>query len=190
MRRGEETRQKIPVEADTLAIDPQHDGFYGHDHYSFGVANNRLSFQYVPHQSGNLLLIAPTDKLNQFNWIVNSFTLASTSSVLCYGQISDVFGRHSVIQAAILFVLIGSVLGAGAQAWPMLLLGRGFQGLGFSGLGVVTRLILSDKVSLRENAKNNTLFNLLNGIAMGVGPVVGGYLTKVRSFIIVLQRLS
>ncbi len=84
-----------------------------------------------------------------------------------------------MIQAAILFVLIGSVLGAGAQAWPMLLLGRGFQGLGFSGLGVVTRLILSDKVSLRENSKNNTLFNLLNGIAMGVGPVVGGYLTKV-----------
>jgi MFS family permease len=125
------------------------------------------------------LLTAPTDKLNQFNWIVNAFTLASTSSVLCYGQISDVFGRHTVIQAAILFVLIGSVLGAGAQAWPMLLLGRGFQGLGFSGLTVVTRLILSDKVSLRENAKNNTLFNLLNGIAIGVGPVIGGYLTKV-----------
>jgi MFS family permease len=62
----------------------------------------------------------------------------------------------------------------------MLLLGRGFQGLGFSGLAVVTRLILSDKVSLRENAKNNSLFNLLNGIAMGVGPVIGGYLTKVR----------
>jgi MFS family permease len=179
MHHRQETRQEIQMEADTIALDPQYDGFYGSDHYRFGVANNRLSFQYVLHQSRNSLLTAPTDKLNQFNWIVNAFTLASTSSVLCYGQISDVFGRHTVIQAAILFVLIGSVLGAGAQAWPMLLLGRGFQGLGFSGLTVVTRLILSDKVSLRENAKNNTLFNLLNGIAIGVGPVIGGYLTKV-----------
>jgi MFS family permease len=118
-----------------------------------------------------------TDKLNQFNWIVTAFTLASSSSVLMYGQISDVFGRHDVIQAAILFVLIGSVLGAGAQNWPMLLLGRGFQGLGFSGLSVVTRLILADKVSLRENSKNNTLFAMLNGLSVGTGPVIGGYLT-------------
>lgn len=112
---------------------------------------------------------------------MTSFTLAQTSSVLLYGQISDVFGRHDVAQASIFFILIGSVLGAGTQAWGMLLLGRGFQGLGFSGLGVVTRLILADKVSLKENAKNNTLFTLLNGLSSGVGPVIGGYLTKVRS---------
>jgi MFS family permease len=119
------------------------------------------------------------DKLTQFNWIITAFTLTSTSSILLYGQISDVFGRHTVIQASIGFVLIGSVLGAGAQVWPMLLLGRAFQGLGFSGLGTVTKIILSDKVSLKENSKNNTIFALLNGFSVGVGPVIGGYLAKV-----------
>lgn len=120
-----------------------------------------------------------TAKLTQFNWIVTAFTLTSTSSMLLYGQISDVFGRHSVIQASIGFVLIGSVLAAGAQVWAMLLIGRALQGLGFAGLGIVTKIILSDKVSLKENSANNTLFALLNGLSIGVGPVIGGYLTKV-----------
>ena len=99
------------------------------------------------------LLNLSTDKLTQFNWIVTAFTLTSTSSMLLYGQITDVFGRHSVIQVSIFFVLIGSVFGARAQAWAMLLLSRALQGLGFAGLGIVTKIILSDKVSLKENSK-------------------------------------
>ena len=113
---------------------------------------------------------------------MTAFTLASTSTILLFGQVADVFGRHTVIQASIFFILIGSTLGAGAQAWAMLLLGRAFQGLGFAGLGIVTKIILSDKVSLKENSANNTLFALLNGLSVGVGPVIGGYLTKVSLF--------
>jgi MFS family permease len=88
----------------------------------------------------------------------------------------------TVIQVSIFFVLIGSVFGARAQAWAMLLLSRALQGLGFAGLGIVTKIILSDKVSLKENSKNNTIFGLLNGLSVGVGPVIGGYLTKVNPF--------
>jgi len=77
-------------------------------------------------------------------------------------------------------VLIGSVLGGGAQDWPMVLLGRAFQGLGFGGLGIITKVILSDKVSLKKNSLNNTIFTWFNGLSMGVGPLIGGYLTKVR----------
>jgi MFS family permease len=99
--------------------------------------------------------------------------------MLLYGQLADVFGRHVMIQTSIFFVLIGSVLGAGTQDWPMLLLGRAFQGLGFAGLGIVSRIVLSDKVSLKEASLNNTIFMWLNGVSMGVGPLIGGYLTKV-----------
>jgi MFS family permease len=125
------------------------------------------------------LLTLSIDKLTQFNWIVTAFTLAATSTMLLYGQLADVFGRHVMIQASIFFVLIGSVLGAGAQDWSMLLLGRAFQGLGFAGLGIVSRIVLSDKVSLKEASLNNTIFMWLNGVSMGVGPLIGGYLTKV-----------
>jgi MFS family permease len=62
----------------------------------------------------------------------------------------------------------------------MLLVGRALQGLGFAGLQTVTKVILSDKVSLKGISLNNTLFAFLNGASFSVGPVIGGYLTRVR----------
>jgi hypothetical protein len=38
----------------------------------------------------------------------------------------------------------------------MLLAGRGVEGLGCAGLIILIDIILADKVSLKENAKNNT----------------------------------
>lgn len=38
-------------------------------------------------------------------------------------------------------------------------------------------IILADNVSLEDNAKNNSVFAFVGGVAYSVGPVVGGYLT-------------
>lgn len=86
--------------------------------------------------------------------------------MLLYGQLADVFGRHAILQTSIFFVLIGSVVEVDAQDWPLVLLGRVFQGLGFGGLGIVMKVILSDKVSLKENSLNNTIFTWFNGLSM------------------------
>jgi MFS family permease len=77
-------------------------------------------------------------------------------------------------------MLIGSTLCAAAptNAYPMLLVGRGLQGISCAGLQILTKVILADKVSLKENAKNNTLFALVGGLGYGIGPVIGGYLTE------------
>lgn len=60
----------------------------------------------------------------------------------------------------------------------MLLLGRGIQGLGAAGINVNVRIILADKVSLRENSKNWSTFTFVSGTSYGIGPVIGGYLTN------------
>lgn len=77
-------------------------------------------------------------------------------------------------------MLVGSTLCAGAPvtAFAMLLVGRALQGVGCAGLMIVTKVILADKVSLRENAKNNTVFAIFGGIGYAIGPVIGGYLTQ------------
>lgn len=77
-------------------------------------------------------------------------------------------------------MIIGSTLCAGAPttAFPMLLVGRALQGISCSGLQILTKVILADKVSLKENAKNNTIFALVGGLGYGFGPVIGGYLTQ------------
>jgi MFS family permease len=46
----------------------------------------------------------------------------------------------------------------------MLLVGRALQGLGAAGIMNLTRIVLSDNVSLADNSKNNTVFSLVAGI--------------------------
>nr|KAK5442289.1 hypothetical protein LTR18_006142 [Exophiala xenobiotica] len=118
------------------------------------------------------------DKFNQLNWIVTAFTLTSTAFIPVFGQLADIFGRHATIQAAVLLLTIGSVLCAAAPDWPVLLLGRALQGMGTAGIQNVAMIILADSVSLKEQAVNTSIFQLMNGVGYSVGPVIGGYITN------------
>jgi MFS family permease len=71
-------------------------------------------------------------------------------------------------------MLIGSVLCAAAQTWGMLLLGRALQGMSSAGLMTNIMIILADNVTLEENAKNNSIFAFVGGVAYSIGPVIGG----------------
>ncbi|KAK2799138.1 hypothetical protein FQN51_007106 [Onygenales sp. PD_10] len=117
------------------------------------------------------------NKLDQLNWIVTAFTLTSTAFIPAFGQLADVYGRHFVLQMAMFLMLIGSVFCAAAQTWGMLLFGRALQGTSSAGIMNIVQIILADNVSLKDNAKNSTIFQLVSGISYGVGPVIGGYLT-------------
>ncbi|PYI03658.1 MFS multidrug transporter [Aspergillus sclerotiicarbonarius CBS 121057] len=117
------------------------------------------------------------NQFDELNWIVTAFSLTSTTFIPIFGQLADVFGRHLILQTALFFMLIGSVLCAAAQTWGMLLLGRALQGVGSAGLSNLIMIILADKVSLKENARNKSLFTLVGGVGYAVGPIIGGYLT-------------
>ncbi|UKZ68795.1 uncharacterized protein TrAtP1_009814 [Trichoderma atroviride] len=117
-------------------------------------------------------------KFDQLNWIITAYTLTSTAFIPFYGQLADVFGRHISLQAALFFTVIGSVLCAAAQSWSVLLLGRALQGLSSAGLSSIILVVLADKVTLEENAKNNTLFTIVSGSTYAIGPLIGGYLTN------------
>ncbi|KAG4424416.1 hypothetical protein IFR04_002472 [Cadophora malorum] len=120
------------------------------------------------------------DELPLLNWIISAFNLCNAAFIPFWGQIADVFGRYTAIQSALITAFVGTTLCASAPntAFPMLLIGRALQGAGCAGLLIVTKIILADKVSLEENAKNNTIFTFVGGVGFGLGPVIGGYLTQ------------
>lgn len=76
-------------------------------------------------------------------------------------------------------MLIGSALctAVPTTAFGAFLLGCALQGVACAGLNTIIRAIMADKVSLKENAKNWTLFAFTGGMCYGIGPVIGGYLT-------------
>ncbi|KAK2057604.1 major facilitator superfamily transporter [Colletotrichum caudatum] len=130
-------------------------------------------------------IAADFHETGQLNWIIAAFNLTSAAFIPFWGQMADIFGRHVSMQASLVLMLVGSALCTGAPltAFPVLLLGRAFQGLACAGLNVLVRVVLADKVSLRENAKNWSVFSFFGGVlGWGLGPVVGGYITSGSSW--------
>ncbi|KAI6267173.1 hypothetical protein MCOR27_010703 [Pyricularia oryzae] len=119
------------------------------------------------------------NEISQLNWIISAFNLTSAAFIPFWGQMADVFGRHAALQATVIIMMIGSAFctAAPTDAFPVLLLGRGIQGLGCAGISVIVRVIIADKVSLKENAKNWSIFSFTAGMSYAIGPVIGGYLT-------------
>ncbi|EPS26760.1 hypothetical protein PDE_01699 [Penicillium oxalicum 114-2] len=119
------------------------------------------------------------DQVGQLNWIISVFNLTSAAFLFFWAQLTDLFGRHNTLQAAIAVMLIGSAIctGAPTSTFSVLLLGRALQGVGAGGVNISVRAILADRVDLSEYAVNWTVFALISGIGYSVGPVIGGYLT-------------
>ncbi|RVX74041.1 hypothetical protein B0A52_01872 [Exophiala mesophila] len=118
------------------------------------------------------------NRFNQLNWIVTAFSLTSTAFIPVYGQLADTFGRFPSIMFSAMVVATGSVLCASAPVWGVLLLGRALQGIGAAGVQNVTIIILADKVTLKEQSINTSIFQMMGGVGYSIGPVIGGYLTN------------
>ncbi|KAK4249349.1 hypothetical protein C7999DRAFT_12809 [Corynascus novoguineensis] len=120
-------------------------------------------------------------ELKQLNWIITSFNLTSAAFLPIFAQLADTLGRHATLQTALVVMVAGSALctASPTTAFPMLLLGRALQGVGAAGVNICVRTVLADRVSLGEYAKNWTTFAIVSGVAFGLGPVAGGYLTQI-----------
>ncbi|KAM0278709.1 hypothetical protein ACHAQH_005002 [Verticillium albo-atrum] len=125
-------------------------------------------------------IAADFGQVAQLNWIISAFNLTSAAFIPFWGQMADIFGRHTTIQVAMLVMIVGSALCTAAPtgAFPVLLLGRAIQGLGSAGMDITVRAIVADKVSLGEDAKNWSIFTFIGGVSYSIGPVIGGYLTS------------
>ncbi|KAL8993768.1 MAG: hypothetical protein Q9169_006100 [Polycauliona sp. 2 TL-2023] len=113
-------------------------------------------------------------------WIANSFLFASTVPQPFIGQISNIFGRRSPILFSIALFAFGSGLAGGARNPGMLIGGRTIQGLGTSGLYVLSDIIICDIVPPRHRAPY--LSAVLSTAALGttIGPIIGGALVQVQ----------
>src|ERR1700747_1226144 len=88
--------------------------------------------------------------LNHLSWIVTAYLLTSTVSAPLYGKLSDLYGRKTVLQSAIVIFLLGSALCGMSQSMLELIAFRALQGLGGGGLLVTTMVVIGDLVPPRE----------------------------------------
>lgn len=111
-------------------------------------------------------------------WVITAFILTSTISMPIYGKLGDLMGRKSLLIAAILLFMIGSVVGALANDMGMLITARVIQGLGGGGLMILSQAVIADVVPPRERGKYMGMMGGVFAIASVAGPLLGGWFTE------------
>jgi MFS family permease len=95
---------------------------------------------------------------------------------LLYGPASDRFGRRpTLIAALVLYIAAGAVAGWAATIGT-LLIARVLQAVGGCGGLVLGRAIVRDSAGRGEATSRMALLTMVQSLAPGVGPAVGGFL--------------
>ncbi len=114
---------------------------------------------------------------SDLQWVIDAYSLVLAALLLTTGSLADRFGRRLVFTAGLVVFTLGS-LGCGVAPTPIVLnLCRGLQGIGGAAMFATALALLGQAFRGAERGTAFGIWGATTGLALAVGPVVGGALT-------------
>jgi EmrB/QacA subfamily drug resistance transporter len=114
---------------------------------------------------------------SQLQWIVDAYNLVFASLLLAMGSLSDRLGRKGMLLAGLGLFGLSSALGALAASSGQLIAARCLMGLGAAMVFPSTLSLISNVFTERtERARAIGLWGATAGVAIALGPIIGGWL--------------
>ncbi|VIO68074.1 Multidrug resistance protein Stp [Bradyrhizobium ivorense] len=115
--------------------------------------------------------------MGELQWIVDSYNLVYAVSLLTGGMLADIHGRRRILLVGGLIFTAASLVCAAAPTAPVLILGRALTGAG-GALMIPASLAIIRVVwdQPGERARALGVWAACNGVAMALGPSLGGLL--------------
>jgi EmrB/QacA subfamily drug resistance transporter len=115
---------------------------------------------------------------SDLQWVVDAYALTLAALLLTTGSLADLFGRRRLFVIGLVVFSISS-LASGLAASPLWLnLARGAQGVGGAAMYSTSLALLGTAFQGRERGVAFGAWGAITGLAVAVGPVVGGALTS------------
>src|ERR1700748_431530 len=131
----------------------------------------------------NVALPALTRQLHatttQLQWVVDAYTLVFAALLLTFGSLSDRFGRKGMLLAGLAVVGTASLAGGFTTTPAQLIAARAAMGLGAAMTFPATLSLIANVFTERtERARAIGLWGAIAGVAIAMGPIVGGWLLE------------
>jgi len=115
----------------------------------------------------------------QLQWVVDAYNLVFAALLLTFGSLSDRFGRKGMLLAGLAVVGAASLAGGFTTTPAQLIVARAVMGLGAAMTFPATLSLISNVFTeRRERARAIGLWGAIGGVAIAMGPIVGGWLLE------------
>lgn len=106
-------------------------------------------------------------------WSGTSFLLASTVLQPTVAGLSSIFGRKHLVYVSVVFFAAGSVVGAVADDFAVVIVGRTVQGVGGGGILALSEVVVTDLVPLAVRGQWFSLLSAVWSVGTVTGPLIG-----------------
>ena len=115
----------------------------------------------------------------QLQWVVDAYNLVFAALLLTFGSLSDRFGRKGMLLAGLTVIGVASLAGGFTTTVGQLIAARAVMGLGAAMTLPATLSLLTNVFTERlERARAIGLWGAIAGVAIAMGPIVGGWLLQ------------
>src|SRR3954451_13878716 len=118
--------------------------------------------------------------LSDLQWVIDAYALSLAALLLTAGSLADLYGRRLVFVIGTALFLVGSVACGAAQDIFFLQASRAFQGIGGAAMFATALALIASGYQGRDRGIAFGAFGATTGVAVAVGPVLGGVLTSGR----------
>ena len=115
-------------------------------------------------------------------WVTNGYTLALAGLLLLGGSLGDRYGRRRLFVVGTVWFALASLLCGVAPTAPALIAARTLQGIGGALLTPGSLAILQASFDEEDRSRAIGAWSGLGGVAMAVGPFLGGWLVGAGSW--------
>src|SRR5205809_905617 len=114
-------------------------------------------------------------------WMVTAYLLVASIATPIFGRLGDMFGKQRLLAISLALFAVGSVVAGLADSLPVMIVGRGLQGLG-GGVFPLSFGIIRDEFPKHKVPTGIALLGAIAAIGSSIGLPLGGVLVDQANY--------